>query len=71
MISHGKIPIKQFWPRIVLNLEFFWVNTKKLSSDLESLHFANSKSGREMVMENQGMVMEKSWKIILSSLLEP
>ena len=44
---------------------FFWVNSKKLSSDLESLHFpmfsqnaVNSKSGREMVMENH----EWSWK---------
>ena len=40
--------------------------------DLESLHFpqnvVNSKSGREMVMKNQEIVMEKSWKNILSSL---
>ena len=44
----------------------FLVTTKKLNSDLESPHFlrdvANSKSGREMVMENEkknGKVIEK------------
>ena len=55
------------------------VTTKKLSSDLECPHFlmffpqndANAKSGIKMVMENQEMVMEKSWKNILSSLWEP
>ena len=31
----------------------------------------NTKSGREIVMENEEMVMEKSWKNILSSLWEP
>ena len=56
----------------------FFVTAKKLSSNLESLHFpmfsanvANAKSGREMVMENQEMVMEKSWKNMLSSMWEP
>ena len=65
----------QFCPQIVLNLLGFFVNAKKLSSDLETPHFptflenvANSQLEREMVMENQEMVMEKSLKNILSSL---
>ena len=56
----------------------FFVAIKKLSSNLESLHLlcfpqnvTNAKLEREMVMENQEMVMEKSWKNILSSLWEP
>ena len=31
----------------------------------------NAKSGREMVMENQEMFMEKSWKNMFSSMWEP
>ena len=50
----------------------YLATTKKLSSDLESPHFPevfrktsrNAKSGRNMVVENQEMVMEKSWKNI-------
>ena len=56
----------------------FFVAIKKLCSNLESLHMlffpqnvANAKLRREMVIENQEMVMEKSWKNILSSLWEP
>ena len=41
-----------------------FITTKKLSTDLESPHFLT-------FMENQEMVMEKSWKNILSSLWEP
>ena len=47
----------------------FFVITKKLSSDLGILqNIVNAKPGRELVMENQEMVMEKSYKNILSSL---
>ena len=49
----------------------YFVTTKKLSSNLESHVFvANAKSGREMVMENQEMVMDKSWENISSSMWE-
>ena len=73
MISHGVLPV-------FLNLpnSYFFVTSQKLCSNLESLHFPTfsakhhqSKVGREMVMENQEMVMEKSLKNILSSLWEP
>ena len=57
---------------------FVLVTAKKLSRNLEIPHFrrfpqnvANAKSGREMVMENQEMVMEKSWENVLSSMWEP
>ena len=56
----------------------FFVTAKKLSSNLESPHFqtfsakyCKCKIVREMVMENQVMAMEKSWKNILSSMWEP
>ena len=54
----------------------FSVTTKTLSSYLERLHFLMfstkcRKCGRKMVMENQEIVMEKSWKNILSNLWEP
>ena len=50
----------------------FFATTKKLCINIESLHFltfsakcrkciANAKSRREMVMENQETVMEKSF----------
>ena len=69
------------WPRVNFDPELYQICkknlvttiTKKLSDDLESLHFltfstkrTNAKLGREMVMENQEMVMEKSQKNILS-----
>ena len=41
----------------------FFATTKKLSSDVENMHFphnaAKAKWRREMVMENKEMVMEK------------
>ena len=43
---------------------------KSVFSNVFLQNVANAKSGREMVMENQEMVMEKSWKNILSSLWE-
>ena len=53
----------------------FFVTAKKLSINPESLHFPQNVedeiSGRETVMENQEMVMEKSWKNILSRTWEP
>ena len=58
----------QFCPPFVLHLYFF--TSTKLGRDRVGPHFhANSKAGREM--ENLEMVMEKSWKNILSSLWEP
>ena len=56
----------------------FFVTIKKLSSNLESPHFfqcfpqnvANAKSGRQMVMENQEMAVEKLWKNILSAVTQ-
>ena len=77
VISHGILPMLLLsYTKFVS----FWVTAKKLSSDQESLHFpmfsakryvSNSKLEREMVMENQEMVMEKSWTNILTSLWEP
>ena len=53
----------------------FHATSKKLSIDVESLYFpqnvTNAKLIRVMVMENEEMAMEKSWKNILSSLWEP
>ena len=56
----------------------FLVTTKKLGSDLESLHFLTFSAKhhkcrikRKMFMENQEIVMEKSWTNIFSSLWEP
>ena len=62
----------QILPPNCTKFVFFCSTLRKLSSDLESPHFpifpqnaANSKSGREMVIENQeiskghGKVMEK------------
>ena len=46
----------------------FFATTKKLGIDVERPNFstnANAESIREMVMENQEMVMEKSWETIL------
>ena len=62
MISDGTLPI------LPPNLTKFVCFLKKLSSNLENLesifrffpqNVANAKSGREVVMENQEMVMEK------------
>ena len=59
----------QFCPQFVLNLYFFGHHLeikersrKSAFSDVFRKNVANSKLGREMVMENQEMVMEKSWK---------
>ena len=52
----------------------FFVTAKKLSINLERpyfLMFFHAKLGIEMVMENQEMVMEKSWTNNLSSMWEP
>ena len=85
--GHGKIMEKSWniknWPKVMEFCDQSWnftnfVTIKKLSSDLEILHFpafaakvANAKSRRETVMENQEMVMEKSWENIFSNLWEP
>ena len=65
----------QFCPKILPNL-YVSVTTKKLSNKVcifQCLpqNAANEKTGREMVMENQEMFMENSWKNILSSMWEP
>ena len=66
-----------FAPNLYIICIFFDI-TKKLGSDLESLHFLTFSAKRrkiqnlgEMFMENLEMVIEKSWKNILSSLWEP
>ena len=55
-------------------ISMLFATTKKLRDLVESMHFltfsANAKSSREAVMESE-MVMEKSWKNILSSMWEP
>ena len=64
--SHGILwlvmEFYQFAPELYQKKKI--VTTKKLSSDLESPHFpqnvVNAKLGREMVMENQVMVITKS-----------
>ena len=55
---------------------FCFVTAKKLSSNLESLHFlifsqnvANAKSGREMVIENREIVMGKCFAKHVGTLL--
>ena len=53
----------QFCPQHCTKFCIFLVTTRKLSSDLESLHFLTSAKhpefiNGEMVMENQEMVME-------------
>ena len=64
------------FPKELYQICMFLVATKKLINNLESPHFPKfsakcRESGRKIVMENQEMVMEKSWKNILSSLWEP
>ena len=60
----------QFCSRIVLNLYFFLVNTKKLSSNLESLHISmfsakrhklkiGERNGHGKSRDGHGKVMEK------------
>ena len=62
MISHRILPILP--PNFTKFVSFF-VSTKKLSSNLESpIYVANAKSGREMVTENEEIIMEKSWEIL-------
>ena len=67
----------QICPQIVLNLYHFGhrLEIKHRSRKPFFRHFlqnvTNLKLEREMVMENQEMVMEKLWKNILSSLWEP
>ena len=72
VISHGILPIL---PPNLTKFVFVLVTAKKLSRNLESPHspqnVVNAKSGRQMVIDNQEMVMEKSWKNILSSMWEP
>ena len=62
----------QFSPQFVLN---FLITTKKLSSDLESLHFLifSAKCHKFKIEERDGhgKLKKWSWKNILSSLWEP
>ena len=68
MISHGILPI-------LPNLYFF-TNSKTLSMSAESLFFggqkaADAKLSREMAMGKKEMVLEKSWKNMLSRCGSP
>ena len=66
VISHGLLPI---CPRIVPDLFLFFFHHKEIKQrSRKSAFYVNATLGREMVIENQETVMEKSWKHILSSL---
>ena len=71
--SHGILcsvmEIYQFCPQIVPNVYFFGHHQEIKQTFPQNI--ANAKAGRNVVMENQEMVMEKSWKNIFSSLWEP
>ena len=76
--GHGKVMEHEKLAKshgiFLIKFVFFLVTTKKLSSDLESLHFQRFSAKRrecKMVMENKKLSWEKSWTNILSSLWEP
>ena len=74
----------QFCPHFVLNLYFFWVTTKKLGRDLESLHFRSfsakchkfkirERDGHGKSRNGHGKVIEKyfvnSVRILIQNLM--
>ena len=65
MISHGTLQILPLNCTKFLFSGHFEIKQRSR----KSAFYANS--GREMVRENQEIVMEKSWTNILSSLWEP